>query len=57
MTDGDETEAAEPGERADDIWSRTTAPQSPYTTRQIGIGLAVFVVLALVAFVLPLALA
>lgn len=57
MTDGDETEADEAGEPADDLWSRTTAPQSPYTTRQVGIGLAVFIVLALVAFVLPLALA
>lgn len=41
----------------DDVWSRTTAPQSPYTTRQVGIGLVVFAVLALVAFALPLALA
>lgn len=40
-----------------DVWARETAPQSPYTVRQVGIGLAVLVALAVVAFALPLALA
>lgn len=40
-----------------DVWARETAPQSPYTMRQVGIGLAVLVALAVVAFALPLALA
>ncbi len=34
---------------------RTTAPQSPYTMGQAGIGLAVLVVGLLVVFVIPLA--
>ncbi len=40
----------------EDVWARETAPQSPYTTRQAGIGLVVFAVCALLAFGLPLAL-
>jgi len=41
----------------DDVWTRSTAPQSSYTGREIGIGIAVFLVGALVAFGLPVALA
>jgi hypothetical protein len=47
---------ATPGE-SDDVWQRSTAPQSSYTGREIGIGIAVFLVGALVAFGLPIALA
>lgn len=32
---------AEPTQ-AEDIWDRSTAPQTPYTTRQVIIGLIVF---------------
>lgn len=39
------------------VWARETAPQSPYTTRQVGTGLVVFLVVAAVAYGLPLALA
>ena len=39
-----------------DIWARSTAPQSPFTGRQVGIGIVVAIVLAVVAFGLPLAL-
>lgn len=39
------------------IWERSTAPQSSYTGREIGIGVAVFLAGALIAFGLPLALA
>jgi hypothetical protein len=35
---------------------RTTAPQSPYTMRQVGIGFAILLVGLLVAFGLPLLL-
>lgn len=35
---------------------RTTAPQSPYTMREVGIGAAVLLVGLLVAFAIPLAL-
>lgn len=36
---------------------RTTAPQSPYTARDVGIGLAVLAVGLLVTVAVPLALA
>ena len=49
--------SADPSAAPDDVWARTTAPQSPYTTRQVAIGLVVFAVIAVVAFVVPLALA
>ncbi|MFB6353379.1 MAG: hypothetical protein ABEJ92_04775 [Halobacteriales archaeon] len=39
------------------VWERETAPQSPYSMRQVGIGLVVLVAGAVVAFGLPLALA
>lgn len=51
----DGTGGAEPAE-VDDVWARETAPQSAYTTRQVAIGLVVFVIGAIVAFALPLAL-
>ena len=41
----------------DGIWARSTAPQSSYTGREIGIGIAVLLVGLLVAFALPAALA
>lgn len=41
----------------DDVWARETAPQSPYTTREVAIGLVVFAIAAVVAFVVPLLLA
>ena len=44
-------------EPTDDVWERSTAPQSSYTGREIGIGIAVFLVGALIAFGLPVALA
>jgi hypothetical protein len=40
-----------------DIWERSTAPQSSYTAREIGIGIAVFLVGLLIAFGIPVALA
>lgn len=36
---------------------RTTAPQSPYSMRQVGIGIAVLAVGLVVAFLLPLLVA
>jgi len=50
-----DTEADQPGE--DGVWSRETAPQTPFTLREVGIGLVIAVVGAAVAFGLPLALA
>lgn len=50
-----EAEASEPGE--DGVWARETAPQSPYSMRQVGIGLVVLAIGAAVAFGVPLALA
>lgn len=41
-------------DRDDELWARETAPQSPYTARQIGIGLVVLVVGLAIAFGLPL---
>lgn len=51
------TESESLEEAYDDVWARETAPQSAYTMREVGIGLVVFAVLALVAFGVPLALA
>ncbi len=42
---------------AESIWERSTAPQSSYTGREIGIGIAVSLVGASIVFGLPLALA
>lgn len=38
----------------DDVWDRRTAPQSPYSVRQVAVGLVVFVIGAVVAFGIPL---
>lgn len=38
------------------IWARTTAPQSAFTTSQVGTGLVVLAIGLLVAFGLPLLL-
>lgn len=46
-----------PLESTEAVWDRSTAPQSSYTGREIGIGIAVFLVGALIAFGLPVALA
>lgn len=46
----------EPEEEAG-IWARTTAPQSDFTTREVGEGFVVLLVGLVVAFVLPLLLA
>lgn len=40
-----------------DVWARSTAPQSDYTGREIGIGLVVFLLGLLVSVGVPLALA
>lgn len=40
----------------DDVWDRETAPQSPFTMRQVGIGLLVFAGAAAVAFGVPILL-
>lgn len=58
----DETVTAAARTRADeapaaDIWARDTAPQTPYTTRQVWIGLVVLLVGVAIAFGLPLVLA
>jgi hypothetical protein len=45
------------GDDEDGIWARNTAPQSPYTGREIGLGIAIALAGFLIAFGLPLALA
>jgi len=40
-----------------DLGGRTTAPQSPYTTRQMGIGLAITLAGIFLVFVVPILLA
>ena len=44
-------------EPTDGLWARSTAPQSPFTTRQVWTGAVVLVVGLAIAFGLPLALA
>lgn len=51
-----ESESLEEAFARADVWARETAPQSAYTLRQVGIGLVVFVILAIVAFGVPLAM-
>lgn len=51
-----ESESLEEAYADDAVWARQTAPQSPYNTRQVGIGILVFVVVVIVAYGLPLAL-
>ncbi|MFB6296651.1 MAG: hypothetical protein ABEH66_07430 [Halobacteriales archaeon] len=50
------TEHDSEDEEAEAPWKRSTAPQSPYTGREIGLGIAVALVGFLIAFGLPLAL-
>ena len=55
MTEEDEEEAGtESGE--DPIWERETAPQSPYTSRDVAVGVVVAVIGVAVTFGLPLVL-
>lgn len=49
------------GERAtsadsDDVWARQTAPQSPYTIRQVGIGILVLAIGLVLSFGVALVL-
>lgn len=46
----------EHAEEATGIWARSTAPQSQFTSRQVGTGIVVLVVGLLVTFILPLLL-
>lgn len=46
-----------PSVRDEAVWDRSTAPQSPYTGREVAIGFVVFLVGAAVAFGLPIAMA
>lgn len=39
------------------IWARSTAPQSEYSTRSVGIGLVVFGIGVVITFGLPLLVA
>lgn len=41
----------------DGVWARDTAPQTPYSSREVGIGLVVFAIGTALAFVLPLVVA
>ena len=50
------TESADETTAADGIWARETAPQSDFTSREVGTGLLVLVVGLLVTFGLPLLL-
>ena len=50
------TEDHAESEEAAGIWARTTAPQSAFTSSQVGTGLVVLAVGLLVAFGLPLLL-
>lgn len=52
MTDDGDDESEATG-----IWARTTAPQSAFTTGQVGTGFLVLAIGLLVAFGLPLLLA
>ena len=56
MTEDDATEPAETDAEDEVVWARDTAPQTPYTMRQVGIGIAIAVGLAVVAFGVPLLL-
>lgn len=40
----------------DSLWERSTAPQSAYSMRQVGIGIVIFLVGAAVTFGIPLVL-
>lgn len=51
-----EEDTAELDAEGSDVWARDTAPQTPYTLRQVGIGLVIAVVAGAVAFGVPLLL-
>lgn len=55
MTEAD-MEHPSDGSDEDGIWARATAPQTPYTSRQVGIGLVIFVIGVVVTFGVPLVL-
>lgn len=38
----------------DPIWDRTTAPQSPFTTRDVGIGFLILLIGLIVIFGIPI---
>lgn len=60
MSDAPAADADQDGAEAgveEAIWSRDTAPQTPFTLRQVGIGFVIAAVGAVVAFGLPLLLA
>jgi hypothetical protein len=46
-----------PSSSGQSVWERSTAPQSSYTAREIGIGIAVFLLGVLIAFGVPVGLA
>lgn len=50
------TATPDPSNSVIDVWDRTTAPQSPYSSREVGIGLLVFLIGTGVIFGLPLLL-
>lgn len=50
------TAAPDPPDSSMDVWDRTTAPQSPFSSREVGIGLFVFLVGTGAIFGLPLLL-
>lgn len=61
MTEDDPDPGAESAGEAEakpgagtDIWARETAPQSPFTTRQVGVGVVVLAIGLAVSFGLPL---
>lgn len=54
--DMSEEDTAKPDAEGPDVWARDTAPQTPYTLRQVGIGLVIAVVAGAVAFGVPLLL-
>lgn len=60
MSDEASPEPSEPATAADvsenDVWARDTAPQTPYSKRQVGIGLLGFLIGGAVAFGVPLLL-
>ena len=55
MTD-DDAEAETESEEDAGIWARTTAPQSAFTTGQVGTGFVVLAIGLLVAFGVPVLL-
>ena len=50
----DETEHEE--ETPEGIWTRSTAPQSPYSMGQVGTGMVIFVIGLVITFGIPLVL-